>query len=49
MNILVTGCSGFIGRNIVKPLKGDGSTVATLDIRDKNSSVDYHIMSDVIV
>ena len=47
MNILVTGGSGFIGRNIVKLLKEEGNTVATLDIRDKNSSADYHIMNDV--
>ncbi|MDA8142789.1 MAG: NAD-dependent epimerase/dehydratase family protein [Thermoplasmatales archaeon] len=46
---MVTGGSGFIGRNIVKLLKEEGNTVATLDIRDKNSSVDYHIMCDVIV
>ena len=44
---MVTGGSGFIGRNIVKLLKEEGNTVATLDIRDKNSSADYHIMSDV--
>ena len=47
MNILVTGGSGFIGRNIVKLLKEEGNTVATLDIKDKNSVADYHIMSDV--
>ena len=44
---MVTGGSGFIGRNIVKLLKEEGNTVATLDIRDKNSSADYHIMADV--
>ena len=44
---MVTGGFGFIGRNIVKLLKEEGNTVATLDIRDKNSSADYHIMSDV--
>jgi UDP-glucose 4-epimerase len=47
MNILVTGGSGFIGRNIVKLLKEEGNTVATLDIKDKNSIADYHIMSDL--
>ena len=47
MNILVTGGSGFIGRNLVKLLKEEGNTVATLDIRDKNSVADYHIISDV--
>ena len=47
MNILVTGGSGFIGRNIVKILKEEGNTVGTYDIRDKNSVSDYHIMSDV--
>ena len=47
MNILVTGGSGFIGRNIVKMLKEEGNTVGTYDIRDKNSVSDYHIMSDV--
>ena len=47
MNILVTGGSGFIGRNIVKLLKEQGDTVATLDIKDKNSVADYHIICDV--
>ena len=47
MNILVTGGSGFIGRNIVRMLKEEGNTVGTYDIRDKNSVSDYHIMSDV--
>ena len=47
MNILVTGGSGFIGRNIVKILKEEGNTVGTYDISDKNSVSDYHIMSDV--
>lgn len=47
MNILVTGGSGFIGRNIVKILKDEGNTVGTYDIKDKNSGSDYHIMSDV--
>ena len=47
MNILVTGGSGFIGRNIVKMLKEEGNTVGTYDMRDKNSVSDYHIMSDV--
>ena len=47
MNILVTGGSGFIGRNIVMMLKEEGNTVGTYDIRDKNSVSDYHIMNDV--
>jgi UDP-glucose 4-epimerase len=47
MNILVTGGSGFIGRNIVKLLKEQGDTVATLDMKDKNSIADYHIICDV--
>lgn len=47
MNILVTGGSGFIGRNIVRILKEEGNTVGTYDIKDKNSKSDYHIMSDV--
>ncbi len=47
MNILVTGGSGFIGRNIVKILKEEGNTVGTYDIKDKNSESDYHIMADV--
>jgi UDP-glucose 4-epimerase len=47
MNVLVTGGSGFIGRNIVKLLKEKGDTVATLDIKDKNSVADYHIICDV--
>ncbi len=47
MNILVTGGSGFIGRNIVRVLKEDGNTVGTYDIKDKNSESDYHIMGDV--
>ena len=47
MNVLVTGGSGFIGRNIVKILKEEGDTVATLDVKDKNSVADYHIICDV--
>ena len=47
MHVLVTGGSGFIGRNIVKVLKEQGNEVGSLDIRDKNSISDYHIMSDV--
>ena len=47
MNILVTGGSGFIGRDIVRMLKEEGNTVGTYDIRDKSSVSDYHIMSDV--
>jgi UDP-glucose 4-epimerase len=47
MNVLVTGGSGFIGRNIVKILKEQGETVATLDVKDKNSVADYHIICDV--
>lgn len=47
MNILVTGGSGFIGRNIVKILKEEGNTVGTYDIKDKNSNCDYHLISDV--
>ena len=47
MNILVTGGSGFIGRNIVKILKEQGNNVGTLDVKEKDSNADYHIMSDV--
>lgn len=47
MNILVTGGSGFIGRNIVKLLKDEGNSVGTYDIKDKNSESDYHIKSDI--
>jgi len=47
MDILVTGGSGFIGRNIVKMLKEQGNTVTTLDIAEKNSISDYHIRADV--
>jgi len=47
MNILVTGGSGFIGRNIVKMLKEQGNTVTTLDTAEKNSISDYHIRADV--
>jgi UDP-glucose 4-epimerase len=47
MNILVTGGSGFISRNIVKILKEEGNTVGTYDLKDKNSESDYHIMNDV--
>jgi len=43
MDILVTGGSGFIGRNIVKMLKEQGNTVTTLDTAEKNS----HIRADV--
>lgn len=47
MNVLVTGGSGFIGRNIVKMLKEDGNVVGTYDTREKNSVADYHVMGDV--
>ena len=47
MNVLVTGGSGFIGRNIVKTLKEKGYEVSTLDIKEKNSVADYHITCDV--
>ncbi len=47
MNVLVTGGSGFIGRNIVKMLKEDGNVVGTYDTREKNSVADYHVMADV--
>ena len=42
MNVLVTGGSGFIGRNIVKVLKEQGNEVGSLDIKEKNSVADYH-------
>ena len=41
MNVLVTGGSGFIGRNIVKVLKEQGNEVGSLDIKEKNSVADY--------
>ncbi|MGC8995526.1 MAG: NAD-dependent epimerase/dehydratase family protein [Thermoplasmata archaeon] len=47
MNILVTGGSGFIGRNIVRKLKEKGHYVITLDLKDKNSVSDEHIKGDV--
>ena len=47
MEILVTGGSGFIGRNIVKILKYKGHTVTTLDIKGKNSESDRHIIGDI--
>ena len=47
MDVLVTGGSGFIGRNIVKMLKEQGNTVTTLYIAEKNSISDYHIRADL--
>jgi len=47
MDILVTGGSGFIGRNIVNILKERGHTVTTLDVEEKKSISDYHIKADV--
>ena len=47
MNVLVTGGSGFIGRNIVKVLKEKGDKVGSLDIKEKNSVADYHITCDI--
>ena len=47
MNVLVTGGSGFIGRNIVKALKEKGNEVGSLDIKEKNSVADYHITCDI--
>jgi len=47
MEILVTGGSGFIGRNIVRILKEMGHTVTTFDIEEKNKISDYHMKGDV--
>ncbi|MGC8630727.1 MAG: NAD-dependent epimerase/dehydratase family protein, partial [Thermoplasmata archaeon] len=47
MNVLVTGGSGFIGRNIVKKLKEQGHFVVTLDLKDQNSGSDTHVKGDV--
>ena len=47
MEILVTGGSGFIGRNIVKILKEKGHNVTTLDLKGKNSDSDRHIVGDI--
>jgi len=43
MEILVTGGSGFIGRNIVRILKEMSHTVTTFDIGEERSISDYHI------
>ena len=48
MKILVTGGSGFIGRNIIKLLKENGNYVISLDIKDKNSISDKHIVGNVL-
>ncbi|MEM3455568.1 MAG: NAD-dependent epimerase/dehydratase family protein [Candidatus Micrarchaeia archaeon] len=47
MNVLVTGGSGFIGRNIVKKLKEQGHYVVTLDLKDQTSNSDTHVIGDV--
>ncbi|MEM0141437.1 MAG: NAD-dependent epimerase/dehydratase family protein, partial [Thermoplasmatales archaeon] len=47
MDVLVTGGSGFIGRNIVEMLKDRGFTVTTLDVAEKNSISDIHVKGDV--
>ncbi|MGC8693277.1 MAG: NAD-dependent epimerase/dehydratase family protein, partial [Thermoplasmata archaeon] len=47
MNVLVTGGSGFIGRNIVKKLKEQHHYVVTLDLKDQNSGSDTHVKGDV--
>ena len=47
MNVLVTGGSGFIGRNIVRTLKERGETVGTLDLSQKSPGSDYHFTCDV--
>ena len=48
MKILVTGGSGFIGRNIIKLLKENSNYVISLDIKDKNSISDEHIVGNVL-
>lgn len=48
MRILVTGGSGFIGRNIVKKLKEKGHYVITLDIKEKNSNSDEHVTGNIL-
>jgi len=48
MKILVTGGSGFIGRNIVKKLKNKGHYVISLDIKEKNSISDEHIKGNIL-
>jgi UDP-glucose 4-epimerase len=48
MKILVTGGSGFIGRNIVKKLKDKNYYVITFDIKDKNSIADEHIKGNIL-
>ena len=47
MEILVTGGSGFISRNIVRILKEMGRTVTTFDIEEERTISDYHIKGDV--
>ncbi|MCW1311539.1 MAG: NAD-dependent epimerase/dehydratase family protein [Candidatus Micrarchaeaceae archaeon] len=47
MNVLVTERSGFIGRNIVKKLKGQGYYVVTLDLKDQTSNSDTYVIGDV--
>ncbi|MEM3534422.1 MAG: NAD-dependent epimerase/dehydratase family protein, partial [Thermoplasmatales archaeon] len=47
MEVLVTGGSGFIGRNIVSLLKEMGAVVTTLDLSNKSYMEDEHITGDV--
>ncbi|MEM0096891.1 MAG: NAD-dependent epimerase/dehydratase family protein [Conexivisphaerales archaeon] len=46
MKVLVTGGSGFIGRNIVAGLKARGHEVVSLDLSDKGS--DLHVKGSVL-
>lgn len=48
MRVLITGGSGFIGRNLAKELKQLGHFVVTLDLREQPLRSDLHFQKSVL-
>jgi len=48
MRALVTGGSGFIGRNIIEQLNELGFETISYDIADKNSNSHIHVKGSIL-
>ncbi|MEM0135870.1 MAG: NAD-dependent epimerase/dehydratase family protein, partial [Thermoplasmatales archaeon] len=48
MKVLVTGGSGFIGRNIISECNKRGWETVSFDIAPKNSDANFHITESVM-